>query len=401
MQRIVTSTALLLVTLLASRANAHAAPANVIKARQLVFGVENVDARTGAVDKDKVVFSWLTNATLAASIRGHVVLLDTFVHRPETVPGRTPFVVEDLVSLRPEAAFLGHGHGDHADNAAYLSGKLNMPVYASAETCIALQGDARTLFNQGVIAVSQIVCHDVTSAGSEPGAEVVKINALEPVASIIAFRHLHSGTSYAETNFPITPVNNEADPRDAAMYPPGTALSYKTVALNGGPVSIYFHFAVRGDNRFSFVWHNTTGDLNFGCSIDRQPPNCWGARVGKQVENVIRSLPPTDVEFGSMVSLGYRVNGMRDPIQYGAALHPKVYVPIHQTNAALPTSSLWFKIAYLKQLDQMLPALKANERPEARWMVDPDDYLKPMVYDPKDARWSKGRSNGDRDDHDD
>jgi hypothetical protein len=92
---------------------------------------------------------------------------------------------------------------------------------------------------------------------------------------------------------------------------------------------------------------------------------------------------------------------MRDPIQDGAALHPKVYVPIHQTNAALPTSSLWFKIAYLKQLDQMLPALKANERPEARWMVDPDDYLKPMVYDPKDARWSKGRSNGDRDDHDD
>ena len=92
-----------------------------------------------------------------------------------------------------------------------------------------------------------------------------------------------------------------------------------------------------------------------------------------------------------MVSLGYRVNGMRDPIQYGAALHPKVYIPIHQTNAALPTSSLYFKIAYLKQLDQMKPALTPSERPEARWMVDPDDYLKPMVYDPKDSRWAKAR----------
>src|SRR5467141_3045837 len=123
------STAILLVSLFAARANAHpAASPELVKARQLIFGAENVDARTGAVDKDKVIFSWLTNATLAASIRGRVVLLDTFVHRPETAPGRTPFVVEDLVSLKPEAAFIGHGHGDHADNAAFISGKLKMPV---------------------------------------------------------------------------------------------------------------------------------------------------------------------------------------------------------------------------------------------------------------------------------
>ena len=25
------------------------------------------------------------------------------------------------------------------------------------------------------------------------------------------------------------------------------------------------------------------------------------------------------------------------------------------------------------------------------WMVDPDDYLKPMVYDPADVRWAKRR----------
>jgi hypothetical protein len=395
------STAILLVSLFAARANAHpAASLELVKARQLIFGAENVDARTGAVDKDKVIFSWLTNATLAASIRGRVVLLDTFVHRPEAVPGRTPFVVEDLVSLKPEAAFIGHGHGDHADNAAFIAGKLKMPVYASAESCENLQTDARNLFNQGAIATSTIDCREVTSTGSEPGSQVVKIDVLEPVASITAFRHLHSGTSLPETRFPITPVNNEADSRDAAMYPLGIPHSFRTVGGLGGPVSIYYHFVVRGDNRFSFAWHNTTGDLNDGCAIDRQPPNCWGARVGKQVENAIRALSPTDVEFGSMVSLGFRVNGMRDPIQYNAALHPKVYIPIHQTNAALPTSSLWFKIAYLKQRDQMIPALTPAERPEPRWMVDPDDYLKPMVYDPKDARWAKGRSDGDRDDHD-
>jgi hypothetical protein len=45
--------------------------------------------------------------------------------------------------------------------------------------------------------------------------------------------------------------------------------------------------------------------------------------------------------------------------------------------------------AHETQLDQMLPPLTPEQRPEARWMVDPDDYLKPMVYDPKDVRWKK------------
>ena len=65
---------------------------------------------------------------------------------------------------------------------------------------------------------------------------------------------------------------------------------------------------------------------------------------------------------------------------------------------ALPTSSLYFKVAYEKQLTQMQPPLTAEQKPEYRWMVDPDDYLKPMVYDPKDARWAKGKKGHDRDD---
>src|SRR5262245_37788664 len=92
------------------------APPDIVRSRSLVFGAENVDQRTGEVDRGKVIFSWLTNATLAASVKGHVIMLDTYVHRAEAVPGRTPFVVEDLLNLNPEAAFIGHGHGDHADN---------------------------------------------------------------------------------------------------------------------------------------------------------------------------------------------------------------------------------------------------------------------------------------------
>ena len=254
------------------------ATADVVRARQMFFGPEHVDPRTGEVDHGLVIFSWATNATLAASIKGHVVLLDTFVHRPEVVPGRTPFVVEDLISLHPEAAFLGHGHGDHADNAAWIGGKLGIPIFASAETCADLINlDVPNLIVQGALAKNTTIdCRNVTSFGSHPGAEITKIDVLEPVVSITAFRHLHSGTSYPETGepnpFPITPVKNIADPRDADMYPPGVAHSYKTLGRTGGPISIYYHFVVRGDHSFTFAWHNTTGDLHHGCTIDHQPP---------------------------------------------------------------------------------------------------------------------------------
>src|SRR3954467_7753079 len=279
MHRLISSVAVA-VSLLAFAASAKPpASADVVRARNLIFGKENVDQRTGQVDKDKVIFSWLTNATLAASVKGHVILLDTFVHRSEVVPGRTPFVVEDLVSLDPEAAFIGHGHGDHADNAAWLAAKTGMVLFASQETCTELRADAVRFVGTGALTSSTIDCRDVTSAGSHPGAQLVTIDFLEPVASITAFRHLHSGTSYPQSGepvpFTIVPVKNIADPRDPDMYPPGVPHSFTTRGPVGGPISIYYHFVVHGDRKFTFAWHNTTGDLHHGCTIDHQPPSCW------------------------------------------------------------------------------------------------------------------------------
>jgi hypothetical protein len=49
-----------------------AARAALVKARQKIFGVENVDEK-GRVDKEKVIFSWATNTTYVASILGRVV----------------------------------------------------------------------------------------------------------------------------------------------------------------------------------------------------------------------------------------------------------------------------------------------------------------------------------------
>jgi hypothetical protein len=345
----------------------------------LFFGAEHVDPKTGGVDATKVIASWITNASFAVSVRGRIILLDSFVNRAETVPGRTPFVVEDLLSLRPEAIFIGHGHTDHANNAAWLAGNLGIPIYASAETCVAMQGDAQRLFAAGNSPVSHVDCRDVTSAGSTPGSEIVKINQLQGVACITAFRHLHSTTVPTDTDFPIIPVENLPDPRDPALYPPGTPHEFPTSAGDGGPISIFYHFVLRGDNHFTFAWHNTIGALKEGCGSDR----CWGPAVGEQITEILEALPPTDVEFGSAISGGFPTNGMRDPILYQLALKPKVYYPSHFSNG----NALQFKVPYLQQLDAM--GVPDEARPEVRWLVDPNDYLRPLVFDPQNDRWRK------------
>src|ERR1700740_2289788 len=84
-------------------ADAYAVDPATVAARAKVFGPEHVNPDTGEVSKDLVIISWITNASFAASVKGRVVLLDTFVARLEVTAGRTPFVIQDLVDLHPEA----------------------------------------------------------------------------------------------------------------------------------------------------------------------------------------------------------------------------------------------------------------------------------------------------------
>src|SRR4051794_17810387 len=73
----------------------------LIKARQKFFGIENVDEK-GRVDKEKVIFSWATNTTYVVSILGRVMLLDSYINRPELRPAgldtrRTPILPQDFI----------------------------------------------------------------------------------------------------------------------------------------------------------------------------------------------------------------------------------------------------------------------------------------------------------------
>jgi glyoxylase-like metal-dependent hydrolase (beta-lactamase superfamily II) len=64
---------------------------------------------------------------MAIAIQGRVILMDTFI--------------ADVIDLHAEAIFIGHGHGDHADNAAFIAARSGARLFASEETCGVLQND--------------------------------------------------------------------------------------------------------------------------------------------------------------------------------------------------------------------------------------------------------------------
>jgi hypothetical protein len=414
--------ALVCLTGLLTQAYAKSLPTATIAARQRFFGSDNVDAQSGRINQDKVIFSWLTNATFAAAIHGHVVLLDSFVTRLEVVPGRTPFVIQDLLDLQPEAIFLGHGHFDHADNAAYIAAQIGATIYATPETCDNMAIDATNNFNNHFTSASTVKCVSLTSRGSLPGAEIVSVKQFEDV-DIKVFKHLHS-TNTGLTDLDAVPLAatvggvctptpskgntfpcNLQDPRDPALFPAGKLLEPGTLNIAtsrqgaGGPLSLAYVFTLKGgDHPFRFVWHNTTGDIVDSCALPNNnsagQPNepgqdakgCFpgvsvnGKTVGANLGSIMASFAPVNVEVGSVVSLGFNQNGERDVVTYIEQFKPKVFIPNHVTAVAVEGSSLEWKVGFFD-------ALKARNFPQAGllvdWLVDPNDYARPLVFDVK------------------
>ncbi len=399
----------LLAALACSGTQAAPDPA-LLAARQEVFGFENVDPATGALPKDRVLFSWLSNSTFAASFAGRVVFLDTFVTRLETDDkGRTPFVIQDLVDIRPEAIFLGHGHYDHADNAAYIAARTGAAIYATAENCAVMQSDFARQKADPVIqgnpatrfaANAQVVCHQVTSAGSAPATQVVRIPALEPTACIVAFRHMHSTEVPADKDFPPTPVKIIVDPRDAQLFPARTPLQPKAgtpaqpgqmdIATHGdrGPgeaQALFFDFVMRGGSNLTIAWHNSAGALKEGQGQG------WNGTPedGKRIDALLRRLPYTDVEMGTASTANFNNNGLRDLIQYQDALKPRVFVPNHLTTGSQTreASSVPVFAGYRNQLELM--GRPRSEWPQMRWLVDPVDYGVPFGFSTTAPAWKR------------
>jgi len=293
----------------------------MIRARQKFFGLENVDER-GNLDREKVFISWASNTTYVVSAAGRVLLMDSYINRPElpTTPidkRRTPILPQDFVDLRPEAIFLGHGHGDHADNAAYVAKWTGATIYASPETCDVMQLDVTRMFNDpnlhngGAKIIPDgkpVNCVGVVPKDSPPGeytgtlakpaggtTTIRRINQFDPEICILTFKHVHSGTAPVDNSFAHAVFSNLGDPRYGgrvittpapavtypAMFPAGTPftppgnvanrvagqMDTTTTGFGGtaGSIEMFYHFVVRGpghDFVFSFV--NSAGPVKEG-----------------------------------------------------------------------------------------------------------------------------------------
>jgi Metallo-beta-lactamase superfamily len=414
---------------------AHSKPSPATTAaRQKIFGLDNVDPRSGEVRDDRVIFSWLTNASFAVAVKGHVLLLDTFVTRLEVQPGRTPFVIQDLVDLDPDYIFLGHGHFDHADNAAYIAQQTGAVVFASPETCDNMAIDAQNNFNNHYTNVKTVTCKGITSRGSLPGAQIVPIRDLDPEVNVTAFKHLHStntgitdphavpiAASSAGTCLPTPSQGNTfpcnlQDPRDPQLFPAGTPLStVMQIGTSrqgaGGPIALFYVFTVKrsedGREPFRFVWHNSTGDIEDSCALPNNNPatglpnepgqaanGCFpgvtvnGKTVGANLASIMDSLGPVNVQLGSVVSLGFNQNGERDVVDYIQHVRPRYFIPNHVTAVANEGSSLEWKVGFIDALKAK--NIPQQSWPQVLWIVDPNDYLRPIVFDldhPDNARF--------------
>jgi len=391
-----------------SLALAAADPA-MIAARQKIFGIENVDASTGLVKKDKVVLSWLGHNSAAASLHGRVVMLETYVPRLEVTPGRTPFVIKDLVDLKPEAMFYGHGHGDHADNGAFIAAKTGATMYMSPEACgtaqIALNRMKNDPFMQAdpffrIPMSTTINCVGLTTAGSVPGTQVVRIRQLEPLVCINAYRALHSVAVPADPDWGPVEVVDTPDPRDPELFPPGVPLTPPSNPANrrpgqqdlrqgpgpGGPDQINYQFVMRGGYNFSIHFNSSVGAMKEGKGSNW--PNGTPAD-GQRLLNLLRVLPDTDLSFATVSSGNTDFNGWRDHVYWAEALRPKIMTTGHApVGAALQYYSGFLN--HLKLMEQprgSWPGFPRSQWPIVRNHTDPTDVLKPEVYSNGDPAW--------------
>ena len=314
---------------------------STVRAREAFFGAKNVD-RKGNVRRDRVIVSWFGVASLAASFDGQVVLLDSFINNYGPggcwAPPAPPYVPTDyrqLAALKPRAIFIGHQHFDHQCNTGELIAKTGAKLVGLPQACSKAQQEAAARADPPI----RVRCPRTLSAFSAFGASR-EIRPLGRKVRVTVIRNLHSGLASG-------PILN-----------------------SGGAESVMFRFAV---GRFSLLWNNSVGPLR------EKAPN---------VLAVLRRLP-TDVNFGSIKGFGQFEQGLRDPVDYAQAIRAKFLYPIHHDFYALEAIPQNGSSRALRPQLRAAMGARKGLRTSLRWLQDPGDYLRPIVFRPSSPRYAR------------
>ena len=323
--------------LLAGPADARL-PKRTIDAREAFFGPANVD-KAGKVRQDRVILSWFGVASFAAALDGRVVLLDSYLNNygpadcpPQATAQRyVPADYDDLVALRPQAIFVGHEHFDHQCRSGEIATRTGARLVGLPQACALARSETPG---------KRVRCVATLGSLSDFGTKR-QIRPLGKRVGVTVIRNLHSGLASG-------PILN-----------------------SGGAEALMYRFRV---GRFSLVWNDTVGPLR-----EKSP----------RLLSILRDLPPTDVQVGASKGFGQAEQGLRDPVDYSQALRAKLYYPNHQDFYLLEGGRLDGRSRDLKP--DLLAAFRTRPglKTKVRWLQDPGDYLRPLLFDPSGQRFAR------------
>lgn len=359
-------------TLDSSPANWQPLPANpsvdadTRQARERLLG-------TDALDPTKVRIWWYGVSSFILSAGGHLFLLDAWevvgVHK-----GYVPITRDDLVALKPEAIFIGHGHFDHAADAGYIASRTGAALIAGDSVC----EQARTVAAENEDAVD-FRCLRLGLDADNPAGRVFSTPVFADLPDVQIIKHTHSAADPASLTMGGMPLvytpeilpyllNLNTDLTETLKFLQSLPDDGGVGQPDGGTWA--YHFRV---GNFSLLWNDSTGSM------------AEGDAMTDAVSQALSTLPScVDVHVGAIVGFGMLTSAYRDALGYVAAAKPRLFIPNHH--------DAWFPVigggasAYETQWTQALMSLPNPPRQD--YLRDPEDYLKVRSFDTAAAEWA-------------
>lgn len=335
-------------------------------ARQRILG-------TDTLDPAQVKIWWYGVSSFIMSAGGHLFLLDAWevvgAHK-----GYVPITRDDLVALKPEAIFIGHGHFDHAADAGYIASRTGAALIAGDTVC----DKARSVASENPDAI-EFRCLRLGLDGDHAAGTVFPTRIFADLPDVQIIKHTHSAADPASLlmgGMPLvyTPeilpylLNLNTDLTETLKFLQSLPDDGGTGQPEGGTWA--YHFRI-GD--FSLLWNDSTGEM------PEDDPTADAVRAAlAQLPNCV------DVHVGAIVGFGMVTSAYRDALAYVAAAQPKLFIPNHH--------DAWFPVigggasAYETQWTQALMSLP--NPPAQDYLRDPDDYLKVRSFDVRAPEWA-------------
>jgi hypothetical protein len=314
-------------------------------------------------DPTRVTLHWTGVSSFVVTIGGHLLLFDAW-EIIGAVEGYLPLTREDLAALDPEAVLIGHGHFDHAGDLGFVAGSSGAVVVGSEEICgVAVAGATR----EGVGTDFQCAITGTMTTPAMGTMQSFRLFAdLPPVAVL---QHIHSAA---------TPPGNGNDPDPFfPVMDPQPYLDH--LADDPDELARFLAQQEESDQGGTWLYQLRVGDFSLLVGDSAGPIFDQPA-----IRTALGSFPGcVDVMANAILGFDQPVSGLADPVDYVDAVKPAVFVPTH-ADAWAPVISAGQE-QYRAELTSSLAALE--HPPELQFIVDPEDYLRPLSYDVADPRW--------------